>query len=136
MKKNEIDEKKNLHMAIDNSFDEILKYLDSIFDAMMFNDDTSIEEPNNLVISNSASNITNNIKNLLAIINKMKLKYLQTFDNKKHHQKSSSENKMSNPQKAKLHKYQDLHNRISKQLRDWKQSDTYKICESLIKDQK
>ena len=123
-------------MAIDNSFNEILKYLDSIFDAMMFNDDTSIEEANNLVISNSASNITNNIKNLLAIINKMKLKYLQTFDNKKHHHKSSNENKISNPQKAKLHKYQDLHNRISKQLKEWKSNDIYKICESLIKDQK
>ena len=135
MKKNEI-EKNNLHMAIDNSFNEILKYLDSIFDAMMFNDDTSIEEANNLVISNSASNITNNIKILLAIINKMKLKYLQTFDNKKHHHKSSNENKISNPQKAKLHKYQDLHNRISKHLKDWKQNDIYKIYESLIKDQK
>ena len=133
--KNDI-EKKELHMAIDNSFNEILKYLDSIFDAMMFNDDTSIEEANNLVISNSASNITNNIKNLLAIINKMKLKYLQTFDNKKHHHKSSNENKISNPQKAKLHKYQDLHNRISKQLKEWKSNDIYKICESLIKDQK
>ena len=123
-------------MAIDNSFNEILKYLDSIFDAMMFNDDTSIEEANNLVISNSASNITNNIKILLAIINKMKLRYLQTFDNKKHHHKSSNESKIQNPQKAKLHKYQDLHNRISKQLKEWKSNDIYKICESLIKDQK
>ena len=135
MKKNEI-EKNNLHMAIDNSFNEILKYLDSIFDAMMFNDDTSIEEANNLVISNSASNITNNIKNLLAIINKMKLKYLQTFDNKKHHHKSSNESKMQNPQKAKLHKYQELHNRISNQLKEWKSNDIYKIYEALIKDQK
>ena len=66
--KNDI-EKKELHMAIDNSFNEILKNLDLIFDAMMFNDDTTIEEPNNLVISISASNITNNIKNLLFLIN-------------------------------------------------------------------
>ena len=133
--KNDI-EKKELHMAIDNSFNEILKNLDLIFDAMMFNDDTTIEEPNNLVISISASSITNNIKDLLGKLNKMKLKYLQTFDNKKHHHKSSNESKMQNPQKAKLHKYQELHNRISNQLKEWKSNDIYKIYEALIKDQK
>ena len=83
--KSDLEIKNELHMNIDNSFNEILKNLGNIFNAMKFNEGTSIEEANNLVITNSASNITNEIKNLLSIINRLKLKHIQTFNNKKQH---------------------------------------------------
>ena len=133
--KSDLEIKNELHMNIDNSFNEILKNLGNIFNSMKFNEGTSIEEANNLVITNSASNITNEIKNLLSIINRLKLKHIQTFNNKKQHN-IGNENKSKNHQRTKLGQLEELHNKISKQLKESKSNDVYKYCEVFPKEQK
>ena len=55
--KSDLEIKNELHMNIDNSFNEILKNLGNIFNSMKFNEGTSIEEANNLVITNHLSKI-------------------------------------------------------------------------------
>ena len=69
-------EKNDLHKSIDNSFNNILKSLEFIFKAMNYNEEQIIEEPNDLEIASSSSNISNEISSLLKTVNDMKVKII------------------------------------------------------------
>jgi hypothetical protein len=72
--------KDEIHKKIDNSFNNIFKNLETIFECSKFNDVQFIEETNNLEILSSTESISDNLKDLLQIVYDMKVHYLKKID--------------------------------------------------------
>lgn len=127
-----LEEKNDLHKSIDNSFNNILKSLEFIFKAMKYNDKI-IEETNDLEIASSTSNISNELSSLLKLVNDMKVKLIKTYEVKKN--KRERQKEIEN----KIHYYmqclqilQELHNKISNHLKDWKLNKSYKLIPNIL----
>lgn len=126
-------EKNDLHKSIDNSFNNILKSLEFIFKAMNYNEEQIIEEPNDLEIASSSSNISNEISSLLKTVNDMKVKIIKTYEikqNQKEKRKAMYQKNSTINEKITL--LQELHNTTANTIKEWKLKQSYQLMNHIL----
>lgn len=128
-------EKKDLHIAIDNSFNHILRSLEFIFEGIKYNEVQYLEEANDLELSTSILTISNELNYLLKLINDMKGKFIKSYEPKKmNKQRQKDLNKDKQDILIRLNLLQELHNEMNHNLKEWKLTKAWKISASLYGD--
>jgi len=129
--------KDEIHKKIDDSFNIILKGMDSIFNKIKFNEEQIVEDANNLEILTSTDLISSNLIELVNLVNDMKVELLKKNDYNYNTKKqiTNEVNKSISDIKNKLlllqenYNYIVLHAKECKSNKFFKQSLTYDINE-------
>ena len=114
IEKNNEEQKKELHLFIDSSTNNLVKNLSNIIEALKFDNNNG----GNVELNENIDSMANEINTLLNIVNKMKFKELKNQE-----QKEKIENRASNSQIVdSLKKLSELDQNIGTYLLDMKKA--------------
>lgn len=111
------DQKKNLHLLIDSSTNNIVKSLEKIFDALKF-EQNNFQSSGNIEINENMDSLIDEINCLLNIVNKMKFQELKYQDVIKIDAYSRNKSIIDS-----LKKLTEIHDNISNNLIDLQKSN-------------
>ena len=114
IEKNNEEQKKELHLFIDSSTNNLVKNLSNIFEALKFDNNNG----GNVELNENIDSMANEINTLLNIVNKMKFRELKNQE-----QKEKSEYRISNSQIVEnLKKLAELDQSIGNNLLEMKKT--------------
>ena len=120
--------KDELHKKIDDTFSNIIKNVDNIFDKIKFNETQLIEETSNLEILTSTESFASKLNDLVKVVYEMKVEYLKKSEYDYPSRKNNSYDLNKNVAEfiKKMIQLQEMYNFINSILKENKQNKYYK----------
>ena len=112
------EQKKELHLLIDSSTNNLVRSISNIFDAMKFDNNNNVQSGGNIEINENMDSIANEINTLLNITNKMKFKELKCNED----EPKKNNNKINSLIIDTLKKLTEIHENIQRDLLEMKKS--------------
>ena len=112
------EQKKELHLLIDSSTNNLVKNLSNIFDALKFTQG-NVQSSGNIEINENMDSISNEINTLLNIVNKMKFREIRLKEAGQMNDMNNNHNKII---VDSLKKLTDIHENIENYLMETKKS--------------
>ena len=118
------EQKKELHLLIDSSTNNLVKNLVNIFEALKF-DQSNVQSSGNIEINENMNTMANEINTLLNIVNKMKFRELKYQEEESINEGKQKVINLNNNIVEKLKKLTEIHENVENHLMEMKKSTFY-----------